>query len=153
MKALLVLPTLLLVFLLVITDLVYAQSAVLTATVRPNPLNISLSAPPSVNVGQWFDAEVTITNHGGVPVSKASAVMHTPAGVNARGKKKRLGSLNPGQTQVVWQMKLTRSGSKLVILVEVEGVLNGETITADETAIISSTSPLAFFWRRLFFGT
>ena len=136
-----------------ITDPVYAQSAVLTATVRPNPLDISLSAPPSVIVGQWFEISAEITNRGLESVGKTVVVLHSPSELAVKKKKQQLKTLAPHETETVrWRAKATKVGSGLVV-VEVKGVLNGETITADETAIISSTSPLAFFWRRLFFGT
>lgn len=137
---------------LVSTGSAVAQGVV-TATVRPNPLDISLTAPATVNVGQWFEIEAEISNHGSEPISKTVVMLNTPNELTVRKKRKRNGILGPRETQVItWQAKGTKAGDELVIQVEVEGILAGEKIVASEATIISAVGSLAFFWRRLFFG-
>ena len=129
-----------------------AQSGSVTATVRPNPLEVKVSAPSSVGVNEWFDIKVTITNQGAA-VTKTFAKIHTSSDLKlkTRGKKKRIGTLTTGKTKITWQAKANQGGN-YVILVEVEGFLEDEKITASDTAEMGVTGSILSFWIRLLFG-
>lgn len=132
----------------------FAQTATLTATVRPNPLKVQVSAPSSVFVGEWFDITLTVTNLGTEVVKKSTATLHTPAEIVVRGKSKKLANIGPGETKTVsWQAKANSSGN-FVILAEVTGNLLGEEISASDTAMISAnfvlTKPFRFVFAKRF---
>lgn len=154
MRKLLGLLSLVLIAFVVATTPAVAQSGVVTATVRPNPLQVEVEAPAVVNVGTWFDIDVTITNLGAETVTKLNAEIYTPAEITARGKKKRIGNLGAGESQTVsWRAKATSSGSDLIVQISVKGILNNQEIIVEETTMISPSGSLAFFWRRWFFGS
>ncbi len=146
------LPTVLVAVLLMVAAPVFAQSATLVATVRPNPLEVEISAPGSVPVGKWFEIKATISNQGSVAVTKTSAKIHKSSTLSIRGKKKRIGNLDPGSPQTItWQAKANQTG-KFVILVEVEGVLEGEKISASNATVILATGSILLFWLGVLFG-
>lgn len=139
-------------FILAVTPAI-AQTSNVTATVRPNPLEVEVSAPSPGGVGKWFSIEVTITNKGAGPVTKTFAKIHTSSELKlkTRGKKKRIGTLAAGKTTLIWQAKANETGN-YVIQVDVEGFLGGEKITANGTAVTEVTSSILSFWVRLLFG-
>ena len=129
-----------------------AQSGSVTATVRPNPLEVKVSAPSSVGVNEWFDIKVTITNKGAA-VTKTFAKIHTSSDLKlkTRGKKKRIGTLTTGKTKITWQAKANQGGN-YVILVEVEGFLGTEKISADGSPVVEATDSILLSWFRTLFG-
>ncbi len=140
-------------FLLVTGAAAYAQSASLSATVRVNPLEIEVIAPPDATVGQWFDIEAEVSNLGTETVSNASALISPPSELAVRGKRIRIGNMSPGATETVIFRVMAKSSGTLIIHVEVSGKLAGEDISASDTTIVSAEGSLADFLRRLIFGT
>jgi len=143
--------SILLFCLLAVASPVFAQSAVLTATVAVNPLKVKASAPP-VLVGQWFDLEAEVTNFGTRTVNKTSLLISTPSDLKVRGKKKMVGNLVAGETKtVIWRARVNNPGNFLVF-VEASGKLEGEAISASDSVLISATGSLAARVFRLIFG-
>ncbi len=145
------LPAVLVAALLMVAAPSFAQSGTVTVTVRPNPLDVQVAAPENVVVGQWFEIEVAVFNKGAQSITKTSAKIHTPSELKVRGKKKRIGTLPAGQTKIIWQAKANNSGDNLIIQVDVEGFLDGEKITAGDTAMVSATGSILLFLFRLLF--
>lgn len=131
---------------------VYAQSGVVTATVRPNPLEVSVSAPGGVVVGQWFDINADVANLGDQSITGIEAIIQTPTEVTVKGQKKKVGTLAGSQTKTVtWRAKANSSGN-FVIQVEASGNLAGEQISSFDSVLISAVNSLAFFLLRLIPG-
>lgn len=152
MRSLFSLSILLLLFLFGGVSSVLAQSGTVTATVRPNPLKVTVSAPPTVQVGQWFDVTADISNLGSDTVAKATATIFTPTNMSVKGQKKKVGDVSGGQTKTVtWRAK-ANSPDTFVIQVEVTGDLLGEQISASGSAVIGATGSLARQFLRLIFG-
>lgn len=146
------LPVLFLTTFSLVVSPAIAQSATLTATVKPNPLEVKIPSPGSIPVGKWFEIEVLISNKGTEALTKTSAKMYTPSELAVKGKRKRIGTLGPGETtKVVWQAKANHAGN-FVIQVETEGFLEGEKISASNTTVISATSSILLFWLGLLFS-
>ena len=146
------LPVLVSAVFLMIAAPSFAQSASLTATVRVNPLEVKLAAPSKIPVRDWFEIEVLIFNKGSEAITKISAKMHTPSELAVKGKRKRIGTLGPGEiTKVIWQAKANQAGD-FVIQVDVEGFLDGEKISESDSTLISATSSIWPFWLRFLFS-
>lgn len=152
MRKFLVLPVALTCLLLAVNS-VWAQTASLTATVRPNPLIVEIIAPSNVSVGQWFEIKADVSNLGTETISRTVATIYTPSEISVKGPKEKIGDLaGGGKKTVIWQAKANRPGS-FIIQVEVTGELAGESISASDSPLISaSSSALANLWRRLIFG-
>ena len=134
---------------------VLAQTASLVATVRINPLEIEVTAPLNVVVGEWFTVSVSVFNRGSETIWKAIATLEAPTGIVVRGKNKKLGNLEPGEIKTVfWQAKANKAGN-FIILAKVTGNLVGEQISASDTTTISASSTSRFslisLFRRLIF--
>ncbi|MBI2621162.1 MAG: hypothetical protein HYW63_00760 [Candidatus Levybacteria bacterium] len=142
-------------FLLLATALgpVHAQGGTVSATVRPNPLTVSVSAPDPVTVGQWFYIKAEVTNLGNQAITNTVVTINTPAGIIVRGQKKiKIGDLTGSQTQTVtWLAKANSSGT-FIIQVEATGDLAGEQISSSDSLSISAVSSLAAFLFRLIFN-
>ena len=131
---------------------VHAQSGVVTATVRPNPLKVSVSPPGTVVVGQWFDISADIINLGSQTITGTTATIHTPTEITVKGPKKKIGNLAGGQSKTVtWRAKANSSGN-FVIQVEALCNLAGEQISSFDSVLISAVNSLAFFLLRLIPG-
>lgn len=136
---------------------VLAQTATLVATVKVNPLEIEVTTLSNVTVGQWFTITVKVSNRGSETIRKTVASLNTPTEIVVRGKNKKLGDLEPGETKIVsWQAKANSSGN-FVILAEVTGTLAGEQISTSDTAMISAnfitSRSLVSLFRRFIFGS
>ena len=131
----------------------FAQTSNVTATVRPNPLEVEVSAPSPGGVGKWFSIEVTITNKGIAPITKTFAKIHTSSDLKlkTRGKKKRIGTLTTRQIKLIWQAKANEGGN-YVVQVEVEGFLEGEKISSGNSALIVATGSVLPSWLRYLFN-
>lgn len=131
---------------------VYAQSGVVTATVRPNPLEVSVSAPPSVPVGQWFDISANVTNLGDLTITSTVATINASTELTVKGPKKKIGNLAGNQIKTVtWRAKANSSGN-FVIQVEATGNLAGEQISSSDSVNIFAVGSLGHFLLRLIFN-
>ncbi len=140
------------VFFFSITSRSLAQEGTVSATVRPNPLEVIITSSSTAPVGEWFEVTAAVSNQGDIAVSKASATINLHSGIRVRGLKKRLGDLAPGEKKAVtWLVRANKPGG-YVIQVEASGKLGGEEIFASDTAIISATGSLGAFFFRLIFG-
>ncbi len=129
----------------------FAQTSNITATVRPNPLEVKVVTPSSVGVGKWFSIEVTITNKGVEPITKAFAKIHTSSALKTRGKKKRIGTLTGEETKLIWKAKANEAGN-YVILVDVEGFLGDEQISSGDSTLVDATGSVLPSWLRSLFN-
>ena len=146
------LPIILLAVFLLTAVPSFAQSASLTATVRPNPLKVEITAPSNVGVGEWFDISAKITNFGTEIVTKTTVTLNSPRELRVRNKKKRLGNLASGETiSLKWQVKAKSEGN-FIVLVEASGRLEGEKISASDSRIITADDSIFLSLLRLIFG-
>ena len=132
-----------------------AQTASLVATVRVNPLEVEMTAPSNVVVGEWFTISISVSNRGSETIRKTTATLETLTEIVVRGKNKKLGNVEPGEIKTVsWQAKANKAGN-FIILAEVTGDLAGEQISAFDTTTISVNSTSRFslisLFRRLIF--
>ena len=132
MKRFFILP-MALVCLLVVAGSAFAQSVTLTATVRANPLEVEVIAPNTVVVGEWFEITADISNLGGETITKAYATIHKSPKLTVRRKKKKVGTLEAGQTKTITWLAKVRSSGNFIIYVEATGELAGEKISASDT--------------------
>lgn len=152
MIKLLLLPILVLAAIFMVAGPAFAQSATLVATVRPNPLQVKISIPSGVSVGQWFDISATIHNQGQETIKKTVAIIYTPIEMSVRGQKKQVGNLSGGQTKtLIWRVKANSSG-EFIVTVEASGELAGEQITASDSTIVTVFGSLGAFLTRFIFG-
>ena len=147
------LPIILLAVFLLTAVPSFAQSAVLTATVHPNPLKVEITAPDNVIVGEWFDVSAEVTNFGTEIVTKTTVTLNSPRELRLRNKKKRVGNLTSGEpVSLKWQVK-ARSEGNFIVLVEVSGRLSGEKISAsDDSKIITADDSIIPSLFRMIFG-
>ena len=151
MKILGVIAISLLLFVAAGTGVVHAQSGVVTATVRPNPLKISVSAPGSVVVGQWFDISADVANLSNDPITQTIVKLNSPPEIKVKAARKKIGNLAAHQTTtVIWQVKAIAAGN-FVITAEASGKLLGEPISSSDSTTITSTGSLGAFLLRLIF--
>jgi len=130
----------------------HAQGGVVTATVRPNPLKVSVSAQSSVTVGQWFDISADVTNLGDLTITSTVATISSSTELTVKGPKKKIGNLAGGQTKTVtWRAKANNSGT-FIIQVEATGNLADEQISSSDSLNISAVASLSHFLLRLIFN-
>ena len=152
MRTLWVIAASLLLFVASSLGSVYAQNSIVTATVRPNPLEVSVSAPGTVVVGQWFDINADIVNLGNQTITQTTATIHSSTAITIKSSKKKIGDLAGGQTKAVtWRAKVNSSGT-FIIQVDASGNLAGEQISSSDSVIISAVNSLALFLLRLIPG-
>lgn len=131
---------------------VFAQTGVVSATVRPNPLEVSVSAPGTMVVGQWFEVTADIANLSGDPITQTTVILNTPSDIKVKAPRKKIGNLNAHQTITVsWEAKAKASGN-FVIQAEASGKLLDERISSSDTTSITATGTLVAFLFRLIFG-
>ena len=129
-----------------------AQIGSVTATVRPNPLEVQVAARSQVTVKEWSDIEVIIKNKGSTPITKTSAKIHSHSGFSVRGKHKRVGTLGPGEiAKIVVSAKANHAGN-YIILVDVGGFLEGEKISSSDSTLIIATGSILPSWLRFLFN-
>ncbi len=141
------------VFFLSLVNHSFAQQGSVSATVRPNPLEVEVFAPSGVTVGQWFEIKAEVSNLGMERISRAFTTLNTSPELNVRGsEKKNLGSLPSGGTKTVkWRVKVDSSGN-YITTVEAKGKLLGEEILASDSVKIFATGSLSVLFFRLIFG-
>ena len=128
-----------------------AQSGVVTATVRPNPLKVTVSAPQNVSVGQWFTVSADVSNFGEEIITQTVATLNAPAELKVKNQRKNLGNLAAhGTKTVTWQVKASVSGN-FIITAQASGKLLGEPISSSDSTTISSIGSLGAFLLRLIF--
>lgn len=141
------------VFFLSFANYSFAQEGIVSATVRPNPLEVKISAPAVVNVGQWFDINVDVTNFGTETINDVVVVINNPQGLSVKGKKSiALGNLLPGETKPFsWEAKVSQP-LDYIVQVEATGLLSGEVVTNSDTVVILTSGSLGAFLLKLIFG-
>ena len=147
------LPTLIFAVFILAVAPTFAQTSNITATVRPNPLEVEVTASSPGGVGNWFDIEVTITNKGAATITKAFATIHSSSELKlkTRGKKKRIGTLTTEPTILIWQAKATEAGN-YIVQVDVEGFLEGEKISSGDSVLITTAGSVFPDWIRFLFN-
>ena len=145
------LPVILLAVFLITAVPSFAQSSTLTATVRPNPLKVKLTAPSNVTIGEWFDISAEVTNLGSETITKTTTTLNSPRELSVRNKKRRIGDLASGETiPLKWRVKAKSKGS-FIIMAEALGKLAGEKISASDSKMIKADdSILLSLFRRIF---
>ncbi|MCH8821105.1 hypothetical protein IID23_01120 [Patescibacteria group bacterium] len=140
------LPTALLIVILTLVPSVFAQSATLTATVTPNPLHVEVVAPSNVIVGEGFEIQVLVSNFGTTKVRSTSITINSPKNLKINGKKKGLGTIDPGKSKIAtWKARLLSPGNYF-IHADVSARLGKKSISTSDTSLVSSTESFLAFW-------
>ena len=96
-----------------------------TATVKVNPLVVSLTAPSEASVGEEFTVQATVGNLGSSRIRRVTATIHLPPTdlLEVRGPDThRLRPLGPfGSRSTEWQLTALQSGG-FVLMVTASGV-------------------------------
>ena len=130
---------------------VYAQNSAVTATVMPNPLKVTVSAPQNVSVRQWFTVSADVSNLGEETITQAVAILNVPAKLKVQHQRRNLGNLAAHGTKIVtWQVKANVSGN-FIITAQASGKLLTETISSSDSTTISSVGLLGAFLLKLIF--
>ncbi len=140
------------VFFLSFANHSFAQEGTVSATVRPNPLEVIITASSTAIVGDWFEIKAEVSNQGDITIDKVSTTVNLPSGISIRGLKKRLGNIPPGDMKAVTWLVRAKNPGVYIIQVEAKGKLLGEEISASDSANISATGFLGVFFFRLIFG-
>jgi hypothetical protein len=118
------------------------QQGVVTATVKVNPLAVSLEVPDEpVSVGQQFVVRAVVENRGRSRIRWLTATLHldtsNESGLLVRGPVTRwLGVLQPlGSRWTEWRLKAVQGGS-YVLMASASGVdaSDGASLTAESSA-------------------
>ena len=136
-----------------------SSPGIVTATVSPNPLTVTVVPPKSSVVGKAFTIKAEVENGGEVVVKNASAEILLPAGlILSRGDaQKNIGKIPALRTKSVsWRVLAAEVGDYIVI-VQVSGEVNAQVITEQDSAIITVTEPrpkgknaLILFFQQIF---
>ena len=129
-----------------------ASSSVLTATVRPNPLSVTIDAPADVLINQQFNVSADILNRGADTIERSRVTLHAARDVQVQRRQVRIGSLTAGETITIsWQPRIRNVGD-FVLLAEATGDLANENISATDSAIVSATDSFALNLLRQIFN-
>lgn len=100
------------------------QEGVVTATIKVNPLLVSLTVPSSpVLVGERFTVLATVENQGESRIRRPAADLELPDGLEVRGPTiHRLRILPPlGSRDTEWLLTAVKTGN-FVLMVTAEGI-------------------------------
>ncbi len=114
------------------------QEGVVTATIKVNPLLVSLTVPGEpVAVGQRFTVQARGENRGEGRIRRVTATLQLPAGLEMRGPATRsLGTLGPLRSRSTeWRLEAVQAGS-FVLMVTASGVdaSDGTPVSAESGA-------------------
>lgn len=131
---------LLILFCLLGQSRAFADGGSVTATVRINPLVVTVSVPSSVTVGEHFNVKVTIENHGESKIKRVVATIDLPDGLSLGKSKaeKIMGAIPPYKEKTVrWRVSAEKEGT-YVILVSASGEdePTGTLLTAEGSTTI-----------------
>lgn len=158
-KTILVLPLVLGLLFSSVSSLIFAsQTGTLVATVRINPLEVEVTAPSSVSLGERFKVEATVKNSGDTKIKKTkieiflNSELNLDSGLNLKGntERKRGVVLAKDSKTAFWWVTAEKTGI-YVISVEASGIeeetgdlveASGSTIVEVEVEAQASTS----FW-------
>ena len=115
-----------------------------TATVKVNPLVVSLTAPSGASAGDEFTVRATVGNLGGSRIRRVTATLQLPAGMlDVRGPDThRLRPLEPfGRRSTEWQLTALESGD-FVLMVTASGVDSSDRtlLTTESDAPLTTES-------------
>ena len=112
------------------------QEGVVTATIKVNPLLVSLTVPgEAVLVGERFTVQARVENRGESRLRRVTATLHLPTALETRGPATRsLGSIGPFASRSrEWRLEAAEAGS-YVLLVTAEGIDDGSSVSAESGA-------------------
>ena len=117
-----------------------------TAWVKANPLDMTLSVPATVRVGKTFAIRATIENHSASPLADLSFLLHTAdtllvlnrSGLILRGSETRhRGALRGQSTSVEWRLKAVEVGGyPLMASASGRDASDGVTVEAESVAAL-----------------
>lgn len=125
---------------------VLASTSTIACTVMINPLEVSISAPSSVYLGDRFKVVAEIKNLGETKIREATAIIHLPSGLNLiSGKSERTYMIIPakGSKTTQWVVKANLVGDYF-ITVSVSGTeeTTGSLVTAEDTTKLEVREPV-----------
>lgn len=115
---------------------------IVTVTVSPNPLTVTVVPPKSSVLGKAFTIKAEVENGGEVVVKNTNAEILLPVGlILPRGDaQKNIGKIPALRTKSVsWRVLAAEEGDYIVI-VQVSGEVNAQVITEQDSAIITVTA-------------
>lgn len=147
-KTILVLPLVLGLLFSSISSFVFAsQTGTVVATVRINPLEVEVTAPPFVRVGERFKVEVTVSNLGDTKIKKAKVEIFLDSGLSLKGKsEQKLGIILAEDSKTVfWWVTAEEIGTN-VVLVKASGIEEEtqDLVEASDSTIVKVQASLSF---------
>lgn len=117
----------------------WAQTASLVATVRINPLEVEVTAPSPVSLGERFRVEAVVKNLGETRIKKTKVELFWDPGLSLRGNPvRKMGVILGKESKTAsWRITAEETGS-YVILVEASGIEGegGDLVEASDTTIV-----------------
>ncbi len=127
-----------LALLLAAHTLVEGQEGVVTATIKVNPLLVSLTVPGEpVLIGEPFTVQANVENLGESRVRRVTATLQLPTGLEARGPAiHRLGSLRPFASRSTEWLLTAVEGGSFVLMVTASAIdsSDGISVTSESGA-------------------
>ncbi len=126
----------------------WAQTASLVATVRINPLEVEVTAPSPVILGERLKVEVIVKNLGETKIKKTRVEIFLDPGLSLKRNPVRKMGVIPekGSKTASWRVTAEEMGSH-VILVEASGIEEegGDLVEASGTIIVKVMEELPLF--------
>lgn len=132
-----------------------AQTASLVATVRINSLEVEVTAPSSVSLGERFKVEATVRNSGETKIKKTKVEIFPDSGLNLKGNSERkMGVILAENSKTAsWRLTAEETGSYF-IQVEARGIEeeSGGLVEASDVSdsIIVKVKNSTSFWSLIF---
>lgn len=132
-----------------LSSLVFAsQTGIVVATVSINPLEVEVTAPSTVLVGESFKVTGVVKNLGLTRIRRSRAVLSLNPGLSLRGKEEKSLGIIGGESEKTahWQLKAESPGT-YILLVSASGVEeeSGDLVEASGTTIVKVAEKLTFF--------
>lgn len=138
---------------------VSALSGILTATVSPNPLEVTLVSPKSALVTRAFSIKAQVKNAGVASIENVSVELRLPVGLTiVRGASIQTIKKIPRRRtrSVTWRVS-TQEAGEYIVSVDVSGTVADSDVSGHDADIISvnevrstGNNVLLNFWRNIF---
>lgn len=126
---------------------VLAQTGAVVATVRINPLEVEVTAPSSVSMGERFKVEAIVKNLGGTKIQKTKVEIFLSSGLSLKGKSERkLGVILEEDSKATsWRITAKETGIYF-ISVEVSGIEaeTGDLVEASGNTMVELQNSTSF---------
>lgn len=136
-----------------------ALTGILTATVSPNPLEVTLVSPKNATVARAFSIKAQMKNNGAVSIENVSVRLTLPAGLTfvRSASLQTIKKIPKRRTRSVTWRVLASSAGDYIVVADVSGTVAQSDVSGQDTAIISisearstGNNALLNFWRNIF---